>query len=105
LSGFQPFFRFNLRSRDSTFRQDALVKQKGFFAGPWYLLREVAALLRVSVSTVRRVIRAGRVPIYRIPTRGGSNASIRIHETHIKEFLLGPGVPTRHFAGARRDRN
>ena len=53
------------------------------------VLREVAEVLRVSESTVRRWVRAGELPAYRIGPRG----QLRVREEDVTAFLEGSRVP------------
>lgn len=57
------------------------------FMGAWvdstyYTVKEVAALLRVSVSTVRRAVKAGELQALRVGTQG----QLRVAETEIKRY-------------------
>ncbi len=49
-----------------------------------HTVREVAALLRVSVSTVRNLIHGGQLPALRIGTRGGA---YRVLDDDLRTFI------------------
>lgn len=63
------------------------------FTKNWFTLRDVAGILRVSPSTVRRLIMSGR-----LKANNASTSEIRpmwrIHSNWLKDFALGQPAQT-----------
>jgi excisionase family DNA binding protein len=59
--------------------------------------KEVAAALRVDVSTVYLAIRQGELPAYRVGTGRGT---IRISRAAFEQYLVDRGIPASELAVA-----
>ncbi|MFF7973854.1 helix-turn-helix domain-containing protein [Streptomyces sp. NPDC007905] len=59
--------------------------------------KDIAAALRVDVSTVYAEIKAGRLPSYRV---GSGRGTIRVSRAAFTQYLTERGIPTSELAVA-----
>ncbi|WP_330347519.1 helix-turn-helix domain-containing protein [Streptomyces sp. NBC_00582] len=60
-------------------------------------VKDIAAALRVDVSTVYAEIKAGRLPSYRV---GSGRGTIRVSRAAFTQYLTDRGIPTSELAVA-----